>query len=450
MESRTLQPFDPASHPLGKRLLLFVMAALSSTILLKVGQVQYLEVINLGLIAVLLVAFAKHGYQATWFRPYLRIASFYAIFAVAALALAVASLRFDFYLATDLNILKYPVIITFSRLAELMGNVGMMLYLANLFRQDVYWLQFTMRVYFWVGVASGLYSVVSYPLNVAGIASLGTYSNLHRFRGFYNEGGPYGLYVVSLLLVGIVLYRKGWERGPRMVAVFGLLLITLVMAQSKAAYGAILLGAAINIFLAGSLSRKLVMLAAGAAITFFIFQVTGAGKLIALYEKQSVAYERSSHLHAKDPNFVYGRVAGGFIVPRMIAGHPFTGIGWGNYGILRNSPEYRGAAQFVSGADEPGLGLLGTAADLGLPLISFLLICVFVPVFYVRRRGAPLYVVNLALWQPIVHLFGGQLNLTYPWITTALALGLVYARQQRVLPSDRLPSELSTDIEAAF
>lgn len=424
------------------------MAALSSTILLKVGQIQYLEIINLGLIAVLLVAFAKHGYEVTWFRPYLRIASFYAIFAVTALVLAVASLRFDFYLASDLNILKYPILITFSRIAELMGNVGMMLYLAHLFRQDVYWLQFTMRVYFWVGVASALYSVVSYPLSVAGIVALGVYSNLHRFRGFYNEGGPYGLYVVSLLLVGVVLHRKGWERGRKMFAVFGLLLITLVMAQSKAAYGAILLCGALNIFLAGGLSRKLVMLAAGALITFFIFQVTGAARLIVLYEKQSLAYERTSHLHAGDPNFVYGRVAGGFIVPRMIAAHPFTGIGWGNYGLLRNSPEYRGASQFVSGSDDPGLGLLGTAADLGLPLISFLLVCVLVPVFYVRRCGVPLYVVNLALWQPIVHICGAQLNLTYPWITTALALGLAYSRLRPVPSSDRLPAERPPDIEA--
>jgi hypothetical protein len=450
LESLTLQFFDPASHARGRRILLFVIAALSSTIVLKIGQIQYLEVVNLGLIGALLVGFARQGYQVTWFRPYLRIASLYAGFVIVGLALAVASLRFDFYLADDLNILRYPVIISISRAVELMGNVGMMLYLANLFRHNLYWLQLTMRVYFWVGIGSAVYSLISYPIHVAGIASLGTYSDLNRFRGFYNEGGPYGLYVVSLILVGISLYRRGWERGVRMFVAFSLLSITLVMAQSKAAYGAVLLVVAINVFLAGSFSRRMVMLTGGAVVVAFVFQVTGAARLALLYQRESMMYERYSHIRAKDNNFVYGRVAGGFIVPRMIAAHPLTGIGWGNYGILRNNPEFRGASAFVSGADEPGLGLLGTAADFGLPLTFFLVICLFVPVFYAHRRKVPLYVVNLALWQPIVHIFGGQLNLTYPWVTTALALGLIYARNPEAIesrPELSLPNQQISGVE---
>jgi hypothetical protein len=447
LESRTLQSFDPVSHPLGKRILLFAVAALASTILLKIDQIQYLEFINLGLIVVLLVTFAQHGYQATWFRPYLRIASFYTIFVVIALTLAAASLRYDFYLVDDLNILKYPAFISISRALELTGNVTMMLYLANLFRQDVYWLQFTMRVYFWVGVASAVYSMISYPLSVAGIAALGAYSDIHRFRGFYNEGGAYGPYVVTVLLVGVALYRRGWERGPKMFVVFGLLLVALFMAQSKAAYAAIVFCGLINVILAGSFSRRLVMLAGVALIAFFILQTTRTARLIAIYQKDSLLYERYSYLHARDGNFVYGRIAGGFIVPRMIAAHPFTGIGWGNYGNLRNDPQYRGASQFVPESDDPGLGLLGTAADLGLPLITFLVCCIFVPVFYVRRRGVPLYVFNMVLWQPIVHIFGAQLNLTYPWITTALALGLAYSRKQPISSSDRLLADPSPGIE---
>lgn len=449
MESQTLQSFDPVSHPREKRLFLFVVAALASTILLKIGQIQYLEFINLGLIAVLLVVFAQRGYQTTWFRPYLHIASFYAIFVVSALALALASLRFDFYLADGLSTLKYPVFISVARSVELTGNVAMMLYLANLFRKDVYWLWFTMRAYFWVGVASAVYSILSYPLNVAGIASLGAYSNLHRFRGFYNEGGAYGPYVISVLLVGAVLYQRRWEHGPKMLVVFGLLLITLFMAHSKQTWVGLSLLGVINVSLAGSFSRRVAMLVGGTLIAVVIFQVTGAARLIVAYHTESLTYERYSHLHARDGNFIYGKVAGGFIVPRMIAAHPFTGIGWGNYANVRNSPEYRGASAFVSEADDPGLGMLGTAADLGLPLTIFLLVCLFVPAFHVRRREASLYVVNLALWQPIVHICGAQLNVTYPWIATALALGLAYSRKQPVLPSDRLLAGRSPEIETA-
>ena len=450
MASRALPTFSPDSHPFGQRILVFAFAALASTILLKIGQVQYLEVINLGLMLSMVVAFARRGYQATWFRPYLRIGALYALFVLAALALAVASLRFDFYVGDDLTPLRRPVVVSLARAIELMGNVSMMLYLANLFRQDAYWLRFAMRVYFWVGVASGLYSVLSYPLDVAGIVSLGVYSDSHRFRGFYNEGGPYGLYVVSLILVGIALYRKHWERGPKMIGAFGLLTISLVMSQSKAAYGAILFFSVMGIFLMGSLSRKLAMLLGAGVIAVIIFQATGVARLIVLYRTQSAAYERASRMRRTDANFVYGRVAGGFIVPRMIAAHPLTGIGWGNYGILRNSPEYRGASQFVPLADEPGLGLLGTAADLGLRLIALLLICLFLPAGYLRRRRVPFYALSVALWQPIVHIFGGQLNLTYPWIATALALGLAYCPDQPSLTSELPVVPLSRRIEATL
>jgi hypothetical protein len=59
-------------------------------------------------------------------------------------------------------------------------------------------------------------------------------------------------------------------------------------------------------------------------------------------------------------------------------------------------------------------------------LTVFLLICLMVPFVYLHRLGAPLYIKNLALLQPIVHAFGGQLNLTYPWVATAFALALGY------------------------
>jgi hypothetical protein len=142
------------------------------------------------------------------------------------------------------------------------------------------------------------------------------------------------------------------------------------------------------------------------------------------YQATAAQYERLSHLHSNDASFVYGRVAGAFIVPRMIAAHPITGVGWGNYGILRNAPEYRGAAVFTEDADDPGLGIFGLAAEMGLPLLGGLLFLLFLPFFYLRHLRTPIWLSNLALVQPIVHLYGAQLNLTYPWIVTAFALGL--------------------------
>jgi hypothetical protein len=156
-------------------------------------------------------------------------------------------------------------------------------------------------------------------------------------------------------------------------------------------------------------------------------QVVDLGKAFEVYKRGSQAYEWLSHRHENDPNFVYGRIAGAFIVPKMVAEHPLVGIGWGNYGLLRNAPEYRGAAAFAHLNDEPGLGIVGMTGELGIPLILYLASCLLLPFIYLRRIKSPLYLTNLALLQPLVHLFGGQLNLTYPWIVTAFALGLGYS-----------------------
>jgi hypothetical protein len=91
---------------------------------------------------------------------------------------------------------------------------------------------------------------------------------------------------------------------------------------------------------------------------------------------------------------------------------------------VRNAPEYRGAAVYTQDADDPGLGMYGLAAELGLPMLAFLIVLLLVPFLYLRRLQAPTWMANLALLQPLVHVFGAQLNLTYPWVTTAFALGL--------------------------
>lgn len=160
-------------------------------------------------------------------------------------------------------------------------------------------------------------------------------------------------------------------------------------------------------------------IAIAGAISFIDF-----AQAVRVYRQSSAAYERLSHLHPKDANFVYGRIAGAFLVPRMIVEHPLTGIGWGNYSLLRNTPEYRRAAVYPEDADDPGLGLFGLAAETGLPLMVILLGLLFTPWLLLHRQQAPAWLLNLALAQPLAHLFGAQLNLTYPWVVSAPALGM--------------------------
>ena len=419
---------------------LFLTASLTSTIMLKVAQIQYLELIYFIELMVLAIAFSKNGYRIRWFRPFLNIGVNYLIFAAVAFILALCALRYDFYFPGPITALKYPVIITISRILELFGSVAIMLYIAEKFRKDKKKIAFTMRVYFWMGWISAIFSILSYPLNRAKVIDLGTYGIDHRMRGFYNEGGPYGLYLFSVFLVGFALYKSSLIKKRTFVAASAILSIAFLGSKSKAAFCAVLLLLLINGLVARSVVKRMVIIIAMCTFVFAVYQVVDFGALLRNYQRLSQAYEWLSHRHSKDTNFVAGRVAGAFLVPRMVEAHPIAGVGWGNYGLVRDAPEYRGAAAFAPDNDDPGLGVAGMSAELGLPLVFYLVICLLLPFLFLRRIKAPLYITNLALLQPLVHLFGGQLNLTYPWIVTSFALGLGYSIREK--PTEVLDTRL--------
>lgn len=406
------------------RIFLLLAAALSSTIVLKVGEIQYLELIYFLQLIVLLLVFPADRFQFSLFRPAFTLLWLYLIFALSAFVLALVALRYDFYYPSNITFLKYPVWITLSRIIELAIDVGAMIYLIQLFRADVKNLIFTLRVYFWVGVAGAMYSILTFPLNYFYEAQLGTYSDIHRMRGFFNEGGPFGVYMISEVLIGLVLYRQGWGSRGRIRLASVPIVIGLIGSQSKSAIFAAGLMVAMNALMVRQKGRRVIAVLALATIASIAALMPSISGSIRVYANGPKEYEYLSNFAYGDNNYVLGRVAGAFIVPRMIAAHPVLGVGWGNYALVRNSPEYRGASAWAENYDASGLGLLGTAAEVGVPLTLFLIAIFFYPYFYLRRIGAPLVVKNIALMQPVIHIFGGQLNMTHPWLLTAFALGL--------------------------
>ena len=406
------------------RLFLLLSCCLASTILLKVGQIQYLEILYGVQMLVLIAAFTRNGWQVTLFRPVGVLALLYGVFLVAALALSLGVLQRDFYIPEGVNAFKLPVTISVVRSVELLASLTALAYLVHVFARQERKAAFAMRVYFRAGVLSAIYGVLSLPFAWLKIADLGVAQG--RMRGFYNEGGPYGLYVLSVVFVGLSLHQLRWERKKILFAGFALLAIAFVGSQSKAAVAALLVIGILNLMLLRSFAQRLAVVGVIVVALVAVSQVIDITRSLRVYREVSLAYERGSYQHKKDPNFVLGRVAGAFIVPRMIAEHPLTGVGWGNYGLVRNAPEYRGASAWVDLNDEPALGIAGLAAELGLPATALLLFCLIYPAILLRRRGAPSHLVNLALIQPVVHLCGAQLNLTYPWIVTAFALGVAF------------------------
>ncbi len=438
-------PFRPiAWSSLWQTFFLLATGILATTILLKVIAIQWLELIYLAEIALLFFQFIRDNLRTVWYLPFLWLAVLYVLFMVAAMALAVASLRFTFYIPPLLPLYVYPVYITVSRIVELFANTFIMVSLADLFRKEPNKLRFTMRIYFWTGVVSALFSYVSYLGELVGYPLYGVYLVTDRFRGFYNEGGPWGLYLMTVIFVGLALYQLQWETVLRLRTGLALLPVAFYKSYSKAAFSAVLVLLLINGLFTRGLGKRIVLLGAMAILALVGMRNLNLNEVVSLVDTDAANYERASHLHIGDGNIIYGRVAGRFIVPRMIAAHPYTGIGWGNYGVLRNDPDYRGASVWSDVADNPGLGILGYAAEFGLPLLASLLLLLILPYLLLRRLRAPVWLTNLALMSPLAHMFGAQLNVTYPWIVTAFALALGYAGygQQKLHTTDP-PLQLS-------
>jgi len=391
---------------------LTVIGMLSATILLKVAGIQYLEIIEILLFLYLLTRSARTAWRIEMSRFLLRLGWKYALFlAVAAIGVALSFTRPTYLTTARIYGLGY---ISISRATELVCGVTALITLAEVFRRDPRKCFFTMKVYFWTGTISGLVAIPQAILAAD-----------HRGAGFFNEGGPYGLYMISVLLVGMAL--RAFAIGPgRTVLTAALVfdLVALTSAASKAAFAAIAVLFIIQVAIAAGVKQRIVALGVMMLGVILVASFTNVVKGTATYLATSDSYVQLSQLRPTDYNLVVGRVAGLYFVPRMIAQHPWLGVGWGNYGLVRNAPEYRGDSVWVSVNDLPSLGLYGLAAEIGIPLTLFLIYLLFLPAAAVRRLTTWRIVANLALLQPIVHLFGAQLNLTYPWIVSAFALGI--------------------------
>jgi hypothetical protein len=302
-----------------------------------------------------------------------------------------------------------------------------MLYLASLYREDQTLARFGARTYLWTGIAGCLYSITTLPLNLFFELQLGSYSNLHRFRGFNNEGGSFGVYLLSSLLLTVVSERQGWLTRREYRWAMTVFIVSLIGSQSKSAFLAL---AILGVIAAGWLipGWKRWVLVSGLTVGLI-----AVGSLLDLREQfdqylvGASTYREFSNLKWGDPNYVMGRVAGAVLAPRMIAARPLAGIGWGNYPLVRDNPEYRqGGAYSLFLTDAPGLGVVDYIVELGIPLWLYLTWIELKPAFMLRRRRASLWIVSLALILPVSTWVGTHLNLTHPWVVVAFALGVGY------------------------
>jgi hypothetical protein len=412
-----------------RRFFLATVAVLAAVPALKLGDVQALEVFLLLHLVFLAVCFVLAGFRCRVYWPWRRLGIPYGVFLFLTLLLALASFRFRFYPPPDISILKEPFILSVARVTEIALGAFYMVYLAAVLRDEPANRIYAMKVYFWAGFVTALYSLACYPLVFATHLELGVYGWDFRARGGFNEGGPYGLYLVSVMIVGLILY-KGKALSKRQVWVCGaILLLTLGGSQSKAAFLAGGLLFLLNLIMAGTLRQRVTLAAVAMAAGIAVWTLTPFVGSIAGYARTyELAQQFGGELSEQQADGIGGRVAGALLVPRMIAAHPITGIGLGNFSLLRNDPDYLRGLPALDTWELPGIGLVAYIAELGIPLFAYLMVLICMPAWIMRKQSSALAFV-LAAYQPLAHVFGVQLNFYYPWIGTAFALSTPELRQ---------------------
>lgn len=341
--------------------------------------------------------------------------------------LSLLSARLTFYPLIDASFLKRPVIFSLSKLLQFAATVCGFLWLTNVFMTEKKLFTQAMSAYWLTGLAVSFYSILCYLVVAITHSStqpaiVGAYNNggeILRARGFFNEGGPFGIYVVSIFLVGFLRrYVTGRRLGLINIAI---LCLAFILSASKAGFFAAALLFFFSIIAAASFRKKVSYLIISVILLWGVGASLNFGEQLYgyLYSFQNIEQQVADR--GADLNLVAGRVSALYIVPKMISAHPVTGIGLGNYPLMRNDPHYLGILPAIPEIEDVGgIGIPGIAAEIGIPATLWLLILLFVPYRLCRKKASILAVA--AAFQPMSHTFAVQLTFFYPWFVSACVL----------------------------
>lgn len=437
------------SHTLPPRWVV-VIAVLSTAPVLKLGDVQLIEAVQCIWIAIYVGSVLVYGAMPQTHRLWRDLRRQYGVFLVLCAMVSILALRLPFYPPPNISILKQPGFVSLSRLFEFGLVIWFMLAFANSMARCQKLLRLALSAYCVAGLVSALVSIVSFGLETAlGWDLYLVYGVDHRVRGFLNEGGPYGLFLVSVILAALLRarYFPPRNRIAHRLAVLAMI-VALGLSGSKAG---ILAAAALCLFGAIISTTRRQRFALGALL------VLTTASFVLLFRARFVSYaytfshfQMEVYMRRSDPNLVMGRIVAVFIVPRMILAHPLLGIGLGNYSLMRNDPDYLRGLPATDEWDLPGLGLIGTAAELGVPLTIYFFLILLKPMRYAKLASAPAMLRVAAAFQPAAVLLGVNLNFFYPWLFSAFALSLIYLKAAEVPGFDVSPVNLPRAAAKAF
>lgn len=235
-----------------------------------------------------------------------------------------------------------------------------------------------------------------------------------RLRGFFVEGGPFGL-MLSMVFILTFYYKNKHTIYVRAILFFTIIFLT----KSKAGMACILFW--IFYWNWNHIKGKLqalgyVALIPLAACFLLLFSVIGKQYIDKIRNLQSEV-----ELHPNNGTLLTGRSTAAYMGTNMILDRPILGIGMGNYPYNRNKEEYRGfVPEFPEEYILPRLGLGGIYKLLlengfiGLLLFALLLRHIFVKT---QQETKKLIVLFVSLF-----LFGVEMTFIYPYLLLAILL----------------------------
>ena len=423
-----------AQHSLATLAIVILLAICCGLMNLRVGSLQPEDFVLLGLLWLCIAKATYSGFSVSVSPQISRLFRAYNFFLLSLVVMGLLAIRLTTYPLDDASFLKQPVLFSTSKLLQLAAVVCGFLWLTNSFTKDRTLLSLALNAYWWTGIVTCLYGVACYaylklhPFDAPDLFGAYTLDESTRARGFFNEGGPLGIYAVSVFIVGLLRRRVGGHR----IGVICTVVLCLAFILSASKSGFLIMAALIFVSAFSAASAKTrVFYCIVALASFWAFGLLlNFDNQIAGYLYSYINIEEEIAERGRDYNLVVGRVSALHIVPKMIASHPLTGIGFGNYPLMRNDPNYLdGLPAITEVEDLPGLGLVGVAAEIGVPATLWLVGLLFVPYWWKRQDGA--LVASATLFQPIAHIFGMQITFFLPWFVTACALGTAFCVRSR-------------------
>lgn len=239
-----------------------------------------------------------------------------------------------------------------------------------------------------------------------------------RLRGYFVEGGPYGLMLAFIFILSGYTKKLKYKFIKRLF----LAIVILFFAKSKAGILCVVVWLCLENYgyFKKALKASVYPLIVFVAAAFYFLFVN----ISYMYVDEIENIKTSVAERPNDTNITMGRIASVFIVPKMIKENFFFGIGTGNYALLRNNDEYR---TFLPLQDEKVLlldahglgGIMDIFIDNGFFGLLFFSVIMYVIYNHLKRD---LIRRRIMLGFLVIFIFGVQIYFLYPWILLGIAL----------------------------